>query len=66
MGIEKFFKTWIAVESKSVSEYAFANMIKSNIQDHFGNMNRLSSRADPVPRLQESLPGTSLTKLEFG
>ena len=39
------------MESKSISDHALADMMR----DHFGNMNRLSSRADPVPRLQESL-----------
>ena len=50
------FKTWIAVESKSVSD--FTNYLKSSVQDHFGNMNRLSNRAEPAeprPRLQEKL-----------
>ena len=56
VAIENTFKTWIAVESKSVSD--FTNYLKSSVQDHFGNMNRLSNRAEPAvprPRLQGTL-----------
>ena len=42
----------------SISDFRFLNYLKTRVRDHFGNMNRLSSGAEPAeprPRLQEKL-----------